>query len=143
MRRATLSLVSLLVGCAPGAATGPHPAPCPTGTAVMVRDVLYFGRSIPGGGSVSDTEWTRFVAEVITPAFPQGFTITTGTGQWQEAGGNVVSEPSMIFSVLHPDTQVDEAKITGIGERYRVLFHQEAVLHEHLMACMDLIDGKN
>jgi len=143
MRRATLSLVSLLVGCAGGAASGPHPAPCPSGTAAMVRDVLYFGRSIPGGGVVSEAEWTQFVVEVVTPAFPQGFTITTGTGQWQDAGGNVVSEPSMIFSVLHPDTQVDEAKITGIGERYRVLFHQEAVLHEHLMACMDLIDGKN
>ena len=136
-------LLPVLIACAPPPADAPRPVECPAGATRMVRDVLYFGRSIPGGGEVSDAEWTRFVAEVITPAFPQGFTITTGTGQWQEAGGNVVSEPSMIFSVLHPDTQVDEAKITGIGERYRVLFHQEAVLHEHLMACMDLIDGKN
>jgi hypothetical protein len=140
-RAAIVSL--LLLGCAPATPTWPHPAPCPAGATTMVRDVLYFGRSIPGGGMVSDAEWSRFVAEVITPAFPEGFTVTSGTGQWQDAGGNVVSEPSMILSVLHPETQEAEAKVTGIGERYRVQFRQEAVLHEHMTACMDLIDGKS
>lgn len=143
MRRLATAALIFVVGCAPAPPAGTHPAPCPTGATAMVRDVLYFGRSIPGGGMVSDAEWTRFVAEVITPMFPEGFTVTSGTGQWQEAGGNVVSEPSMILSVLHPDTQEAEAKVTGIGERYRVAFRQEAVLHEHAMACMDLIDGKN
>ena len=143
MPRRVAVVLLLLVGCAPASPTGPRPAPCPAGASAMIRDVLYFGRSIPGGGVVSDSAWTRFVADVITPAFPEGFTVTSGTGQWQEAGGQVVSEPSMIFSVLHPDTQEAEAKVTGIGERYRVQFRQEAVLHEHTMACMDLIDGKN
>jgi hypothetical protein len=51
----------------------------------------------------------------------------------------VVSEQSMIFSVLHPDTQEAEAKVTGIAERYRVHFRQEAVLHEHSMVCFQLV----
>src|SRR5262245_20410541 len=39
------------------------------------RTELYFGRSIPGGGQVSDNEWEKFLADVVTPRFPDGFTI--------------------------------------------------------------------
>ena len=42
-----------------------------TGTA-MVADRLFFGRAIPGGGLVSEAEWTAFLAEVVTPASPTG-----------------------------------------------------------------------
>jgi hypothetical protein len=142
MKRRTLLLaLPLVLACAPSSGPGVAPAPCPAGHTAAVRDVLYFGRSIPGGGEVTDSAWTAFVAEVIAPAFPNGFTVTTGIGQWRGADGKVISERSSIVSLLHPDTQEAEAAVTGLGERYRVRFRQEAVLHEHVMACMELIDG--
>ena len=144
MKRAHIIVSILLAGlgaCAPATASGPAPAPCGPGMKPMVRDVLYFGRSIPGGGTVNDSAWTKFVAEVITPAFPDGFTVTSGMGQWRDAGGNIVSESSMIVTITRPDTGDNEAAVLGLGERYRVIFHQEAVMHEHANVCVSFVGG--
>jgi hypothetical protein len=108
----------------------------------MVREALYFGRSIPGGGEVSDSAWKAFLAEVVTPAFPDGFSIQEGSGQWRGADGTIASEEGFIFTVHHPESDGGEAKVLRIAERYRVIFHQEAVLHEHSMVCAQFISGK-
>ena len=44
----------------------------------MVRDVVYFGRNRPEGGTVGDDEWNRFLEQVVTPRFPDGYTVTLG-----------------------------------------------------------------
>jgi len=145
MKRARIIVSILLAGlgaCAPATASGPAPAPCGPGMSSMVRDVLYFGRSIPGGGIVSDSAWTKFVAEVITPAFPDGFTVTSGIGQWRDSGGIVASEASMIVTITHAESGDDEAAVLGLGERYRVIFHQEAVMHEHSKVCVSFVGGR-
>jgi len=139
--RIIVPLLALLAGCAGTPGVTITPDPCPHIGRRTIRDVLYFGRSIPGGGIVTDSAWARFVAEVITPAFPEGFTVTSGTGQWRGADGNVISEQTSIVTILHPETQEAEAAVIGIGERYRVHFRQEAVLHEHHWLCTSLIDG--
>jgi len=108
----------------------------------MVRDALYFGRSIPGGGVVSDSAWNAFLAEVVTPAFPDGFSILSGKGQWRGADGTIASEEGFIFTVHHPEGDSGEAKVLQIAERYRVIFHQEAVLHEHAAVCAQFVTGK-
>lgn len=48
----------------------------------MVADRLFLGRQIPGGGMVSDADWTAFLAEVVTPRFPEGLTVWRAEGQW-------------------------------------------------------------
>jgi hypothetical protein len=143
MTRSRHNLLPLLlltaVACTPATLGTPNPVPCSASESRWIRDVLYLGRSIPGGGTVTDADWDRFVAEVLSPAFPEGFTVVHGVGQWRSADGSVGSEPSLIVTVLHPDTPEAEAKVLGVGARYRERFRQEAVLHERHGACVTFI----
>jgi hypothetical protein len=65
------------------------------------RTELYCGRSKPDGGMVSDEEWEKFLADVVTPRFPDGFTILKGTGQYREKSGKIISEPSNVLVFLY------------------------------------------
>lgn len=88
-----------------------------------VSDRLYCGRSIPGGGVVSDAELAAFVTEVVEPRFPDGFTIWGARGQWR--GG---AEESVIFEFVRPADANSARAVAEIAEAYRLRFRQEAVL---------------
>jgi uncharacterized protein DUF3574 len=100
-----LALVALLAG--PGcagprvAAPSPSAALCAVGDTALVRDLVYFGRNRPDGGTVSDAEWLAFLDSVVTPSFPSGFTVVEGTGQWKGQAGAVERERSAIITFLH------------------------------------------
>ena len=79
--RAGLIVAALLAGCA-GPAGQASCAP-PAEAAPVVE--LFFGRSLPDGGEVSDAAWLGFVDEEVTPRFPDGLTILDAVGQ-QRAG---------------------------------------------------------
>lgn len=100
------------------------------GTEVYYRTELYLGRSIPGGGSVSDEAWEKFLAEVVTPLFPNGFTILAGRGQYRETSGVIVREPShvLVFLYRKRDRRTAGAGIEKIREEYKNRFAQESVL---------------
>jgi len=87
------------------------------------RTELYFGRSIPGGGMVSDDEWDKFLAEVVTPRFPNGFTILKATGQYRETNGTIDKEPSeiMVFlSAKKPDREPPQDRRDPPGVRQAI-----------------------
>lgn len=94
----------------------------------MVSDRLFFGREIPGGGQVTEAQWTAFVDEVITPRFPQGYSIWRGEGHWLGDDGKPVTEQSSVFEVTHPRDAATDAKIDEIARTYRERFNQDAVL---------------
>jgi hypothetical protein len=108
--------------------------------ATTVADRLFLGREIPGGGIVSDEEWTTFLAEVVTPRFPEGLTIWRADGQWLDAQGLTVKEPVMVIEVLHPRGAVADAAIAEIASEYRRRFRQEAVLRVTVDAEMRLLE---
>ena len=91
---------------------------------------LYFGRSIPGGGLVTEEQWEQFLAEIVTPRFPDGFTILKGVGQYREKSGKIISEPSQILVFLYASKSKNEsrAKIEEIRKEYVKRFKQESVL---------------
>lgn len=109
-----LLVVLALAGCATPSAT--------------VSDRLFFGRSIPDGGSVTEAQWNAFVAEVITPRFPQGFTLWKASGHWRGDDGASVSEDANVLEIVHPVDAATEVKLTEIAQAYRQRFNQEAVL---------------
>ena len=94
------------------------------------RTELYFGRSIPGGGTVSDEEWERFLADVVTPRFPDGFTIINATGQSREKDGTLDKERTEILVFFYPvnDRTASRRKIEEIRRAYVKQFKQESVL---------------
>ena len=122
MRASRVSAAFLLFALTACVTSGP-----PTGEAA-IADRLLFGRAIPDGGNVSQEEWDAFVAEVVTPRFPDGLSIWSGQGQWRDARGNVVREEMFAIEILHPGTPKDNAAIGEIATEYKRRFRQEAVL---------------
>jgi hypothetical protein len=94
------------------------------------RTELYMGRSIPGGGEVSDQDWEEFLSDTVTTRFPEGFTVLTGRGQWREASGKVAKELSQVLVFLYKkaDRKPAGAKIDEIKREYIRRFRQEAVI---------------
>jgi hypothetical protein len=124
-----LFLVLALSGCAP--AVGRAPSPAPAAEVVReawVADRLYFGRSIPGGGAVSEDEWAAFLRDVITPRFPDGLTVWRARGQWREADGAIHGEDVVVVEILHPASARADAALEEIAREYKARFRQESVL---------------
>src|SRR5215831_2244363 len=72
--------LSMAVLC-PLAALAQTSCPLPGQKPMQVAH-LFFGRAIPGRGPLTNREWSRFAAEVLTPNFPDGFTAYDADGQW-------------------------------------------------------------
>jgi len=125
--------------CLPGCAlewTREHHLYCPLQEQPQIRDMLYFGRSIPGCGEVGDAEWKSFETEVIARAFPQGFTVLEAHGAWRGANGETAAEPTRIVVIVHAEDAAAESSIRDIAQRYRTTFRQEAVMRERSAVCV-------
>lgn len=115
-------------------------APAQTPTAVIpsekyFRTELYMGMSIPGGGTVSDESWEKFLSDVVTPLFPDGFSVLTGRGQYREQSGAIAKEPShvLVFLYRRADRKSAGNKIESIRSEYKKRFAQESVLRVDVM----------
>jgi len=99
-------------------------------TEKFIRTELYFGRNIPTGGTVSESDWQKFVDEVITPRFPDGLTVLDADGQWRGKDGSIAREESKVIVLLYPRRQrkAMNTKIEEIRSEYKKRFAQEAVM---------------
>ncbi len=95
-----------------------------------VRTELFFGTAKPDGTAISEAEWQTFVDAEITPRFPDGLTVLTGSGQWQGDDEEIVQERSKIVILLYPREAIAEsnAEIEDIRAAYEREFQQESVL---------------
>src|ERR1041385_7393480 len=89
---------------------------------------LYFGRNIGDTAVVTDSAWSVFVHEVITPAFPEGATVWDAAGQWRAPDGTVVREKSFVVELLHLVTPDVERRVTQVMAEYKRRFAQQSVL---------------
>ncbi|MFM9858396.1 DUF3574 domain-containing protein [Pseudoxanthobacter sp. M-2] len=127
-RFAAACLFSLAV-CAAGA-TLPARAQDGMGEIAAVQTTLYFGLKSADGRGVSEQEWARFLAEVVTPRFPQGLTVVTAYGQGSNPGADaVLAELTKVLIVVHPDDEANAAKISEIKQKYSEDFGQTGVFH--------------
>lgn len=124
--RARAFALAWLALCA--AACAPLAPATPPASQPLVLDRLYFGRAIPGGGSVSDEAWSAFLRDSVTPRFPDGLTVWRAEGQWRETSGAIVREASFVLEIVHPDDAASEQAVQSVRADYRVRFRQEAVL---------------
>lgn len=100
----------------------------------FLRTELYFGRLKRDGTIVSDDDWNRFLTDVVTPQFPDGFTILKATGQYRERSGKIVTEPSEVLVFLYTrNTRISSrGRIEEIRRAYMKQFSQESVLRVDL-----------
>jgi hypothetical protein len=94
------------------------------------RTELYMGMSIPGGAMVGAEQWEKFLSDIVTPLFPNGFTVLVGRGQYREASGTIAKEPSHVLVFLYPKSRRKRASIDveKIRSEYKKLFAQESVM---------------
>lgn len=94
------------------------------------RTELYFGSLKPDQTHVTQEEFDAFLDEVITPRFPEGLTLLTGLGQFQNADGEIIQENARVLILLYPINarRSKSEKIETIRKRYKKRFQQESVL---------------
>ncbi|WP_395679206.1 DUF3574 domain-containing protein [Dokdonella sp.] len=112
-----------------------HPLGCRLDEQRLVRDALYFGRAIPGGGEVDEAAWQRFESDVLGPAFPRGYTVLDAHGHWRGADGTTIGEANRVVILVHADDSVTESRVREVAARYRTIFRQESVLRERAAVC--------
>jgi hypothetical protein len=100
----------------------------PSAFGFFVQEDLYFGRSIPGGGEVSERQFQTFVDSVVTPRFPAGLTIFTATGQFRDNTGTTIQERSKVLTLFADNTSATQASIDAVAAAYRQQFRQQSVL---------------
>lgn len=113
-----------------------HHARCADGADAFARIELFFGLSRPGG-VITEEEFKAFVDAHVTPRFPDGLTLLTGSGQFRNSSGTIIAEGSKLLLLLVPirDARADE-KIEAIRRDYRWQFQQESVLRADAASCV-------
>jgi len=96
--------------------------------AALIQQGLFFGRGIPGGGEVSETDFKSFLNNVITPRFPDGLTVFDANGQFRDSTGTIIKEKSKYVTIFVEDNSINNASIYDIGQAYIKQFNQESVL---------------
>jgi uncharacterized protein DUF3574 len=137
-RRVAGAVVALALACLIGnvsCASVPPYTICREGEQKAVMDTLYFGTSMPGG-RVTSEDWQKFLAEVITPRFPDGLTAWGAAGQWKDPAGLLQREDSYVLHLVHDDTGRADRSIHEIVTAYKERFQQQAVLRVRSPACM-------
>ncbi len=94
----------------------------------FIKTDLFFGRDIPGGGEVSETDFQTFLNNVVTPSFPNGLTVFDANGQFLDSTGTIIKERSKNVSLFFDDTPKNQASIYNIVDKYNQQFNQESVL---------------
>ncbi len=109
---------------------------CPEGTAKWTEYQLFFGLSQADGGTISEEAWREFLADTVTPRFPDGLTVLSGNGQWRDASGEVLREGSKLLIIYAPPGDEGRRAIDEISEEYERRFDQESVLRVIGSACV-------
>jgi hypothetical protein len=129
--RAGMLMLSLtLVGCA----SWPGPQ-CSAGLQRAKIAQLFFGRSIPTGGSVDDAAWADFVNRDVASRFPDGFTVMDSAGAWRDSAGRTVRERGKVLTIVLTDAKGARAKLDAVRAAYKTRFHQDAVLLVESRGC--------
>src|SRR5690242_7958401 len=87
-------LAASLAACAPALHTSVRQA--------VVYEQLFFGRNREGREIVSDSAWTVFLRDEVTPRFPEGLTVLQSRGQWRDSTGHIEREAGYVLTLLHP-----------------------------------------
>lgn len=112
-------------------------ASCKGDESFAVQELVYFGTEMPSG-HVMPEAWRQFLSEIVTPRFPDGFSVWQASGQWRSVSGEVIREPAYVLSLVHPDDAAPSKAVREIIASYKTRFQQEAVLRVKVHTCMSL-----
>lgn len=124
------ALVAMFLMLAPAVASADqHPWP----EASVIQTQLYFGLRSADGEGVSEQAWARFLAEIVTPRFPDGLTVLNAHGQSLRRGAaqpeDVLAGTTKLLIIVHPNTAEAQVAIGEIKAGYSERFHQISAFH--------------
>ena len=121
MRAVAIGLAVWLVGFA--VASAQPTIQCSSTQKPWVVADLLFGRT-----HVSEGRWARFLADEVTPRFPDGFTVFEAKGQWRAPGGKEISrERSKVVTIAIPPSSDNDVRLQEIIAAYKTRFKQHSV----------------
>jgi len=89
---------------------------------------LFFGRTVPGRGDLSEAEWHDFLNRVVTPNLPNGYTVLDANGAWMNPiTKKTIQERTKLLLVALPDVPDSVAAVSRIRNAYQVQFRQQLV----------------
>jgi len=89
---------------------------------------LLFGCGKGDGGGITQADWSGFVADELTPRFPDGFTVIDSAGQWlNPQQGAIIKEASKVVEIVLPSDTYDAAKIDAVIDAYKHQFRMLSV----------------
>ena len=130
-----MSLFALGACAQPGA-----PPACTAPLKPALEVDLYFGRDKQGGGEVSEAEWAAFLADTVTPRFPDGLSVlNVEPGQCsREPSGRIVRERTKLLVIVVFDAPAHRGKVREIVEAYNSRFGQHSVFRSEQPVCAGL-----
>lgn len=133
--RSSLAAAAVVAALSLGACAQAVAPMCAAPLKSALQIELYFGRDKPTGGEVSEADWAQFLTEIVTPRFPDGFSVVNVEGQTRELSGRIVRERTKRLAVVVFDAPAHRAKIDQIVETYRQRFSQYGVFRIEQPVC--------
>jgi hypothetical protein len=93
----------------------------------QVQARLFFGLH-GSAGTVSEREWALFLAEIVTPRFPNGLTVFEVSGQWRGRASRLEREPARVVEIVHDDSPNAKSFINQIVTVYKARYQQQSVM---------------
>ena len=88
----------------------------------MVAELLF------GLSNASDRNWDRFLADEVTPRFPDGLTVYDAKGQWRNPQTKTISrERSKVVMIAMPPGADNDARLQAVIDAYKTKFKQQSV----------------
>jgi Protein of unknown function (DUF3574) len=108
----------------------------------FVRTELFFGLSKPDRAQVTEREFQQFINREVTPRFPEGLTLLSGSGQFKTSSNTIVKEPANLLILIYPQDRSapgkfnQNQKVEQIRKAYKLAFKQESVLRSDELSCV-------
>ena len=87
---------------------------------------------------MSEAEWAAFLADDVTPRFPDGLSVLNVEGQAREPSGRIVRERTKLLVVVVFDAPAHRGKVREIVEAYNSRFGQHSVFRSEQPVCAGL-----
>ena len=125
-----------LAGCVPPPALAPATETSCTAPLKAALEVdLYFGRQTGSKREVTDAQWAQFLAEEVTPRFPDGLTVIDAAGQSRERRISAVLGRTKLVVIVVLDAPDLRAKVQDVTVAYSRRFGERTVFHVEHPVC--------
>lgn len=117
----------------PASAASANPS-APAAASRWVKTELYCGGRLANGSLISPEAWQAFLAEVITPAFPDGLTVLQARGQMKDSSGTIRRQPTWVVVIVHPTGAASEQRLQAVIAGFRSRFRGAELMRVDIAA---------